>query len=183
VPTFTGEQQQQPSHDRRAIGVPLTMAISGQLRLPPATRTPRSESMTSGCGQPSKLTVPLRHCLRRGLRLKDGPGSARAATVSVWLRWGFTHGAKPATRRVADGERMNLPGKGGASAPIQETTSTGGGEHLENGRTPGAAAPDPACMAPVAPLFHPLPSCADAAGSSLHQRGDPAPRVRAISGH
>ena len=28
-------------------------------------------------------------------------------------------------------------------------------------------------MAPVAPLFHPLPSCADAAGSSLHQRGEP----------
>ena len=26
-------------------------------------------------------------------------------------------------------------------------------------------------MAPVAPLFHPLPSYADAAGSSLHQRG------------
>ena len=35
----------------------------------------------------------------------------------------------------------------------------------------GAAAPDPACMAPVAPLFHPLPSYADTAGSSLHQRG------------
>ena len=26
-------------------------------------------------------------------------------------------------------------------------------------------------MAPVAPLFHPLPSYADAAGSSLHQHG------------
>jgi hypothetical protein len=26
-------------------------------------------------------------------------------------------------------------------------------------------------MAPVAPLFHPLPSYADAAGSSLYQRG------------
>src|SRR5215472_1120398 len=37
----------------------------------------------------------------------------------------------------------------------------------------GAAAPCPACMAPVAPLFHPLPSDADAAGSSLHQRGGP----------
>jgi hypothetical protein len=35
----------------------------------------------------------------------------------------------------------------------------------------GAAAPNPACMAPVAPLFHPLPSYADAAGSYLHQRG------------
>ena len=40
----------------------------------------------------------------------------------------------------------------------------------------GLAPPCPPCMAPVAPLFHPLPSSADAAGSSLHQRGeDPAP--------
>ena len=31
--------------------------------------------------------------------------------------------------------------------------------------------PEPPCMAPVAPLFHPLPSYADAAGSSRHQRG------------
>ena len=30
----------------------------------------------------------------------------------------FTHGAKPATRRVADDERMNLQGNGGAFAPI-----------------------------------------------------------------
>jgi hypothetical protein len=37
----------------------------------------------------------------------------------------------------------------------------------------GARAPGPPCMAPVAPLFHPLPSYADAAGSSLHQRGEP----------
>ena len=29
----------------------------------------------------------------------------------------FTRGAKPATRRVADGERMNPQGKGGAFAP------------------------------------------------------------------
>ena len=29
----------------------------------------------------------------------------------------------------------------------------------------------PPGMAPVAPLFHPLPSYADAAGSSLHQHG------------
>jgi transposase len=28
-------------------------------------------------------------CLRRGLRLKDGLGSARGATVSVGLRWGL----------------------------------------------------------------------------------------------
>ena len=39
--------------------------------------------------------------------------------------------------------------------------------------TRGLAPPCPPCMAPVAPLFHPLPSYADAAGSSLHQRGGP----------
>src|SRR5690348_15558030 len=92
-----------------------------------------------------KLTVPLPYCLRRSLRLKDGPGSARATTVIVWLMQGFilspsartvladltlrakvvqtvvcstfTRRAKPATRRVADGERMNPQGKGGAFAP------------------------------------------------------------------
>ena len=36
----------------------------------------------------------------------------------------FTRGAKPATRRVADGERMNPQGKGGAYAPIQKTAGT-----------------------------------------------------------
>ena len=42
----------------------------------------------------------------------------------------------------------------------------------------GLAPPCPPCMAPVAPLFHPRPSYADAAGSSLHQRGEnPAPPV------
>jgi hypothetical protein len=42
----------------------------------------------------------------------------------------------------------------------------------------GLAPPCPPCMAPVAPLFHPLPSYADAAGSSLHQRGGtPHPMV------
>ena len=40
----------------------------------------------------------------------------------------------------------------------------------------------PPCMAPVAPLFHPLPSYADAAGSSLHQRrGTPHPMAGVIS--
>ena len=32
--------------------------------------------------------------------------------------------AKPTTRRVADGERMNPQGKGGAFAPMRETAST-----------------------------------------------------------
>ena len=100
----------------------------------------------------SQLTVRLLWCLRRGLRLKDGPGSARAATVSVWLMRGFIlspsartgladlaprakvgqtvgcstfiRGAKPATRRVADGERMNPQGKERAYATMQKTMST-----------------------------------------------------------
>ena len=44
------------------------------------------------------------------------------------------------------------------------------------------AAPDPASYGLVAPAFQPLPSYADAAGSPLHQRGEPRAR-RAISGH
>ena len=35
----------------------------------------------------------------------------------------FTRGAKPATRRVADGERMNPQGKERAYAPMQKTIS------------------------------------------------------------
>jgi len=90
-------------------------------------------------------------CLRRGLGLKDGPGSTRAATVSAWLGCGrllspsartgladlalqakvgqtvgcstFTCRVKPAILRVADGERIN-PREECAFAPTQETTST-----------------------------------------------------------
>jgi hypothetical protein len=36
----------------------------------------------------------------------------------------FIRGAKPATRRVADGERMKPTGKGGAFAPMREAVST-----------------------------------------------------------
>ena len=87
-----------------------------------------------------------------GPRAQGWTGKCKSCTVSVWLGWvfisrhrpgqvladlapwakvvqtvgcsTFTHGAKPATRRVADGERMNPQGKGGAYAPMQETTST-----------------------------------------------------------
>ena len=126
----------------------------------------------------SKLMVPLLYCLRRGLGLKDGPGSARASTVSVWLRWWgsssrhrlgqvladlalrakvvqtvgcstFTRRAKPATRKVADSERMNPQGKGGAYAPIPRDDEHQGDEDPENSRTP------------------------DPAGSCLHQHGEP----------
>ena len=46
-----------------------------------------------------------------------------------------------------------------------------GDEHLEN-RHAGARAPDPV-YGSGRPAFSPLPSYADAAGSSLHQRGEP----------
>lgn len=64
-------------------------------------------------------------CLGWGFILSP---SARTglADLAPWPKVGqtvgcstFTHGAKPATRRVADGERMS-PGEGGASAPMQE---------------------------------------------------------------
>lgn len=72
---------------------------------------------------------------------------------------------------------------GHAPTPVSYRRSIGlipanaqGGEHQQTCRTRGSR-PGPPCMAPVAPLFHPLPSYADAAGSSLHQRGEdhPAP--------
>ena len=48
----------------------------------------------------------------------------RAKVVQTVVCSTFTRGAKPATRRVADGERMNPPGRGGAFAQIKETSST-----------------------------------------------------------
>ena len=100
-------------------------------------------------------------CLRRGLRLKDGPGSARAATVSVWLRRGFILSPSartgpsrlgPAGEGRSDGGVLHLhprgqarypeggrrredepPGKGGAFAPIPGDVEHQGDEHLESG--------------------------------------------------
>ena len=41
----------------------------------------------------------------------------RAKVVQTVVCSTFTRGAKPATRRAADGERMNPSGRGGAFAP------------------------------------------------------------------
>ena len=57
------------------------------------------------------------YCLRRGLGLKDGPGSARAAAVNVWLRWGFI--LSPSARTGP-----SRPG------PVGEGRSDGGVLHL-----------------------------------------------------
>src|SRR5262245_63075126 len=116
----------------------------------PATSYLRVATSLEGAGR-SQADNATFLCLRRGLRLKDGPGSARAATVSAWLRRGFTlspsartgladsaprakvgqtvgcstftRGATLATRRVADGERMNPPGRVARPRHYQETTS------------------------------------------------------------
>jgi hypothetical protein len=102
-----------------------------------------SKLMGNRIGQITQVAVPLWLLLRRDRTLKDGPESARAATVGVWLRWGFTLSPSARTglealvprakvvqtvvcstftprgqarcRSVADGERMNARRK--ASRP------------------------------------------------------------------
>ena len=85
----------------------------------------------------------------------------------------FTRGAKPATRRVADGERMNPKGRMARSRQYRGDVEDQGDEHPENGPGGGLRPRAPVRMASSAPLFHPLTSYADAAGSSLHQHGEP----------
>ena len=72
--------------------------------------------------------------------------------------------------------RMNPQGEGGAFAPIRRDDEHQGDEHLRTVHA-GARAPVPPLYGSGRPAFSPLPSYADAAGSSLHQRGEnPAPR-------
>ena len=134
-----------------ALRTPLFMGSPPLMFYHPAAYAARGRIFLHQRGEPrTPETVPQADtaafiCLRRGLRLKDGPGSARAATVSAWLggvhplaigqdrpsrlrpraKLGqtvgcstFTRGAEPATRRVADGERMNHLRKVGAFAPM-----------------------------------------------------------------
>ena len=93
------------------------------------------------------------------------------ATVSVWLRQGFTlspsartgladlaprakvgqtvgcstftHGAKPATQEGGRRREDEPPGRGGAYAPIPGDDEHQGDEDLENCPHPGLAAPGP----------------------------------------
>jgi hypothetical protein len=141
--------------------------------LPPAG--PQAQGWTEKCKSgPCQCWAeaggsPSRH--RPGQVLADlAPRAKVVQTVGCST---FTRRAKPATRRVADGERMNPQGKGGAFAPIPRRRRAPGRRPPGEPSTRGLAPPYPPCMAPVAPLFHPLPSYADAAGSSLHQRGEP----------
>ena len=134
-------------------------------------------------GLKSRRSVPLLCCLRRGLRLKDGPGSARAATVSVWLRWGFILSPSartgpsrlgPAGEGRSDGGVLHLHPRGQARYPEggrrredeppgegwRVRANTGddehqGDEHLETGPR-GGSAPVPPCVWPRRPAFDPL---------------------------
>ena len=80
------------SQDHRTISVQLAPATSGLSRTP---RTCRSSCVDTGAEQIPKLTVPLLYYLRRDLGLKDGPGSARAASVSLARVWGSSSRHRP----------------------------------------------------------------------------------------
>ena len=113
-----------------------------------------------------------------GRRCRAGPGSARAATVSVRLRCGFILSPSartgpsrlgPAGEGRSDGGVLHLhprgqarypeggrrredepPGKSGAFAPILRDVEHQGDEHLESGPG-GGSAPVPPCVWPRRP--------------------------------
>jgi hypothetical protein len=103
--------------------------------------------------------MPPVYCLRRGLRPKDGPGSARTAAVSIWLRWGRVARSRQCRRRRAPGRR----GPRGLS------------------RAPGLPPRTPMRMGSGRPrCFNPSPSYADAAGSSLHPESGRSRHARCV---
>ena len=123
-----------------------------------------------------------------GPRLKDGPESAKRTAVSVGLRWGFILspsartgpsrlGAKPATRKVADGERMNPRGGGRIRAHTGETSSTRAMSTWRRVHA-GARAPVPPVYGSGRPAFSP-PTVLRGRGRIFPApaRGNPAPRV------
>ena len=63
--------------ERRRAATPLARPAPGSALGRPPGAAPRPTA------QSPDLSFM---CLRRGLRLKDGPGSAGTSTVSVWLR-------------------------------------------------------------------------------------------------
>ena len=108
-----------------------SFACHGNLTRSPSLPEPGPRAHADGT---ASLMPPV-YCLRWGLRPKDGPGSARTAAVSVWLRWGRVARSRQCRRRRAPGRR----GPRGLS------------------RAPGAAAPDPdAYGLRSPPLFQPL---------------------------
>jgi hypothetical protein len=100
----------------------------------------------------------------------------RAKVVQTVVCSTFTRGAKPATRRVADGERMNPQGKGGAFAPIPGDDEHQGDEDLENSPAhPGLPPRALLRMAPVAPLLTPTVLRGRGRIFPAPARGNPAP--------
>ena len=94
----------------------------------------------------------------------------------------FTHGAKPATRKVADGERMNPQGRVARTRQYRGDDEHQGDEHLENGHA-GARAPVPPVYGSGRPAFSP-PTVLRGRGRIFPApaRGNPAPHGwRAIS--
>lgn len=96
--------------------------------------------------------MPPVYCLRRGRRPKDGPGSVRTAAVSVWLRWGRVARSRQCRRRRAPGDEDLEDSPAHRGLPPRTPLRMGSGR--------------PRC-------FNPSPSDANAAGSSLHHRGEP----------
>jgi len=153
-----------------------------------------------GCHAESVTAIPsLRRsilCLRRGLRLKDGPGSARASTVGVWLRLGFTLSPSARTgpsrlgpvgeaRYPGGGRRREdePPGKGGAFAPIPARRRAQGRRALGTVWRTRGCRPRPRGVWAVAPAVA-APHCLRGARQDLPctGAGDPAPcDRRAIS--
>src|ERR1700733_8608619 len=127
-----------------------SFACHGNLTRSPSLTEPGPRAHADGT---ASLLPPV-YCLRRGLRPKDGPGSARTAAVSVWLRWG----------RVARSRQCRRRGPRGLS------------------RAPGACRPGPRCVwasvAPaVSPPHRPTRPRQDLPCTSA---GNPAPRVRSF---
>jgi hypothetical protein len=97
---------------------------------------PSSVTMRNGLGRVdgnSQAGSTAFHCLRRGLRLKDGPGSARAATVIVWLRWEFI--LSPSARTTGPSRRREdePPREGWRVCADAGDVERQGDEHLESG--------------------------------------------------
>ena len=147
-----------------------------------------------------------------GPQAQGWTGKCKSGAVGVGLGWGFILSPSvrtgpsrlgPAGEGRSDGRVLHLHPRGQACYPEggrrREDDPPGegwrvranagddehqGDEDLENSPPHSGLPPRaPLCMAPVAPLFHPLPSYADAAGSSLHQRGGTPHPTGPLAGH
>jgi hypothetical protein len=128
IPRWTGL----PVAPCRSVACSTGTASLGDSRSLANTPTRRSGHATGPDGPDSQAHSTTFFCLRRGLGLKDGPGSARAATVSAWLRQGFI--LSPSARtglaglaRYPEGGRRREdepPGEVWRVRQYRETTST-----------------------------------------------------------